>query len=192
MAGSVEGGKPDTSFYLSNGKTIILCGYKNPGSNPTTYSEFILSICEQDTIIGFWGAILTCRLKANKDTLFVEQLEHLPTGKDNRFQPTLWTTEKIYFNGSKTLRQLSINREIQKYSATEIAQINKNFKAAKGKIDDYKMNLLNYLFVATISGDTAARQYFKEFPIKFGPLDGAFKEEYSDLTAMLELWDRKE
>jgi hypothetical protein len=26
---------------------------------------------------------------------------------------------------------------------------------------------------------------------KFGELDGAFLEEYRDLTAMLELWDRK-
>ncbi len=31
-----------------------------------------------------------------------------------------------------------------------------------------------------------------EFKNTFGTLDGAFAEEYSDLTAMLELWDRKE
>jgi hypothetical protein len=54
------------------------------------------------------------------------------------------------------------------------------------------LEIANKLFIATISGDRKARQKFKEFNNKFGTLDGAFKEEYSDLTAMLELWDAKE
>lgn len=29
---------------------------------PTTFSEFILAVCGQDTTIDFWGAVLTCRL----------------------------------------------------------------------------------------------------------------------------------
>ena len=51
------------------------------------------------------------------------------------------------------------------------------------------MAIVNKLFIATISGDKKARQYFKEFKNKFGTLDGAFSEEYNDLTTMLELWD---
>ncbi|MFD2203862.1 hypothetical protein [Shivajiella indica] len=192
MAGTTEGSKPDTTFRLSNGKTIILCGYKNPESKPTTYSEFILSVCGQDTIIDFWGAVLTCRLRVNKDTLLVDQLQYLPTGTNFKFQETVWTTEKLHFSGQKIVRELVVNRQIRKYNQDEIQSVLKSYETAKLGLDDSKMELANKLFIATISGDKKARQYFKEFKSKFGTLDGAFSEEYSDLVAMLELWDRKE
>jgi hypothetical protein len=186
------GAKADTTFQLSNGKTIVLCGYKNPDSKPTTFAEFILSVCGHDTIIDFWGAVLTCRLKVSKDTLFVDQLQNLPTGKNFKFQESTWTTEKIYFSGEKIVRKLEVNRQIRKYNHDEIQTVLKTYETAKSGLDDSKMEIANKLFVATISGDKKARQYFKEFESNFGTLDGTFAEEYSDLTAMLELWERKE
>lgn len=186
------GTKADTTFHLSNGKTIVLCGYKNPNSKPTTFSEFILSICGQDTTIDFWGAVLTCRLKVNKDTLLIDQLQNLPTGNNFKFQETVWTTEKLYFSGQKIVRKLVVNRQIRKYNQDEIQSVLKSYEKAKLGLDDSKMEIAKKLFIATISGDKKARQYFMEFKHKFGTLDGAFAEEYSDLKAMLELWDRKE
>lgn len=186
------GTKADTAFQLSNGKTIVLCGYKNPESKPATFSEFILSVCGEDTIIDFWDAVLTCRLKVNKDTLLVDELQNLPTGRNFKYQETVWTTERIYFRGSKVVRKLVVNRQIRKYSQAEIQTVLKTYENAKQGLDDNKMVIANQLFIATISGDKRAGQYFKEFNNKFGTLDGAFKEEYSDLTAMLKLWDRKE
>jgi len=186
------GTKADSTFHLSNGKTIVLCGYKNPNIKPITFSEFILAICGQDTIIDFWGAVLTCRLKVNKDTLFVDELHSLPTGNNFEYQETVWTTEKIYFSGQKIVRKLVINRQIRKYNEHEIQTVLKTYEAAKPGLDDNKMVIANKLFIATISGDKKATQYFKEFSNKFGILDGAFKEEYNNLTAMLAIWDRKE
>lgn len=186
------GTKADTTFQLSNGKTIVLCGYKNPESNPITFSEFILAVCGEDTIIDFWGAVLTCRLKVNKDTFLVDQLQNLPTGKNFKYQETSWTTEKIYFSGQKVIRKLGINRQIRKYSQDEIQSVLKTYETAGSGLDDSKMEIANKLFIATISGDKKARQYFKEFKSKFGTLDGAFAEEYNYLKAMLELWDKKE
>jgi len=182
--------KADTTFYLSNGKTIVLCGYKNPDSKPTTFSEFILFVCGQDTIIDFWDAVLTCRLKVNNDTLLVDELKNLPTGENLKFQETIWTTEKIYFNGQKVIRKLVVNRQIGKYNQDEIQAVLKEYEAAKFGLDDNKMEIANKLFIATISGNQISRQYFNEFEKKFGTLDGAFAEEYSDLKAMLRLWDR--
>lgn len=184
--------KADSTFHLSNGKTIVLCGYKNPDSKPPTFSEFILAVCGQDTIIDFWGAALTCRLKTNKDILLVDQLRNLPTGKNFKFQETIWITEKIYFNGQKLARKIVVNRQIRKYNKDEIQSILKAYETGTAGLDDRKMEIANKLFVATISGDKKARRYFKKFKSKFGILDGAFAEEYADLTAMLKLWDRKE
>lgn len=186
------GTKADTTFHLANGKTIVLCGYNNLDSKPTTFSEFILAVCGQDTIIDFWGAVLTSRLKVNKDTLLVDQLQNLPTGKNFKFQETIWTTEKIYFSGQNLVRKLVVNRQIRKYRKDEIQTVLKAYEKAKPGLDDSIMEIANKLFIAAISGDKRARQYFKEFKTKFGTLDGAFSEEYRDLKAMLELWDRKE
>jgi hypothetical protein len=186
------GTKAEATFHLSSGKTIVLCGYKNPESKPTTFSEFVLSVCGQDSIIDFWDAALTCQLKVNKDTLLVEQLQNLPTGKNFKFQETIWATEKIYFREQKLIRQIVVNRQIRTYSQDEIQSVLTTYETAKTGLDDSKMEMANKLFIATISGDKKARHYFKEFKSKFGTLDGAFAEEYSDLTAMLALWDRKQ
>lgn len=186
------GTKADTAFHFSNGKTIVLCGYKDLESKPATFSEFVLSVCGQDTIIDFWGAALNCRLKISNDILLVDELQNLPTGKNFASQETIWTTEKIYFSGQKTVRKLLVNRQIRKYSPAEIQAVLKAYETAKLGLDDRKMEIANRLFVAALSGDKKARQYFKEFKSKFGTLDGAFSEEYSDLKAMLDLWDRKE
>jgi hypothetical protein len=184
------GTKADTTFQLSNNKTIVLCGYKNPESKPTTFSEFILAVCGQDTIIDFWGAVFTCRLEVNKDTLLVKQLQNLPTGENLKYQETVWTTEKIYFKGQKVVRKNFVNRQIRKYTQDEIQTVIKTYESAKAGLGDNKMEIANKLFISTISGDNRARQYFSEFKTKFGTLDGAFAEEYNDLTAMLKLWDK--
>lgn len=184
------GTKADTTFYLSNGRTIVLCGIKNPKSKPTNYSEFVLAACGQDTIIDFWGAVLTCSLRVNKDTLLVDQLQNLPNGENFNYRETVWTTEKIYFSGQRVLRKLLVNRQIRKYTKAETLTVLKSYESAKPGLDDSKMEIANKLFIATISGDKKGRQYFKEFKTRFGPMDGAFAEEYNDLTAMLKLWDK--
>jgi len=186
------GTKPDTTFHFLNGKTIVLCGYKNTESQPATFSEFILAVCGQNEIIDFWGAVLNCRLKVEKDTLLVDQIQNLPTGNNFKYQETVWTTEKIYFVKEKVARKLEVNRKIKKYNPNEIKAVLKEFEIAKLGLDDSKMVIANKLFIATISGDKKARHYFEEFDTKFGVLDGAYKEEYSELIAMLQLWDKEE
>jgi hypothetical protein len=128
----------------------------------------------------------------NKDTLLVDQLQDLPTGNNLEFQETVWTTERIYFNDGKVVKNLTINRQIRKYTQDEIQAVLKTYETARPGPDDSKMGIAYKLFIAIISSDKKARQYFKEFKNKFGPLDGAFAEEYNDLTAMLQLWDTKE
>lgn len=182
----------DTVFHLSNGKTIVLCGYKIPGSSPTTYSEFVLAVCGQDHIIDFWSAVFTHRLSVKRDTLFVDQLHNLPIGEKFKYQESVWITEKIYFTGQKVVRGLVVNRQIRKYTKSEIQTVLKTYEMAEFGLDDRKIEIANKLFVAAISGDKKARQHFKDFETKFGTLDGAFAEEYNELTSLLNQWDKSE
>ena len=104
---------------------------------------------------------------------------------------TVWTTEKIYFSGQNVIRKLVVNRQIRRYNKVEIQSVLKSYETAIPGFDDSKMEIAYKLFIASISSDKKARQYFKEFKNKFGTLDGSFAEQYNDLTTMLELWDRK-
>ena len=185
MSGTTNGQEPDSSFYFSNGQNIILCGFKNSGSLPSTFSEFTLSICGQDTIIDFWDATLTCKLTFKIDTLLIEDTRNLPAAIERQYQVTTWSIEKIYFANGKISRHSTVNRNIRKYTQQEIQQTIKEYETAKNGLDELKMQLANRLFMSTISGDKQSRQYFLDFKTKFGTLDGAFSEEYSDLKAML-------
>src|SRR5690348_2710997 len=90
--------KADTVFHLSNGKSIALCGSRDTlPTNRVFFREFMLSVCGDKNVIKFWDAVLTCQVKVKKDTLIVETVDSLPTGKNMRYKWTVWTIERIYF-----------------------------------------------------------------------------------------------
>lgn len=184
------GTKTDTIYQLSNGKRIALCGYRNIENKPIDFSEFVLSVCGEKKIIDFWDATETCNLRTNKDTLIVEKLIKLPTQKDRDYETNIWEIDKIYFENNKVIKKHFINKEIKRYSEKEITKTLKEFENANKKLDDEKMQLVNRLFIATISENKRARDYFYKFENKY-ELDGAFLEEYKDLKSMLEVWDKQ-
>lgn len=182
---------PDTTFRLSNNKSICLSGPRVSEFGTYAFTEFTLTICGESKEIDFWDATTTCRVTTNKDSLIVEELVNLPVGRKFSSETTVWTREALYFKNDKIERRLAVNRDIRKYNPDEINTVLKNYETAKPGISDYTMTIANQLFMATISGSKTARDYFKGFTKKFPGLDGAFKEEYNDLAAMLELWNKK-
>lgn len=183
--------EPDTSFKFSNGKTIVLCGYIDTETTPVTFSEFILAVCNENTIIDFWGALFTGDIKFKKDTLTIHELLFLPIGKNFSYKESVWTIEKIYFNKQQLVRKLQVNRQVAKLSTTQISLVLKEYEMANASIDESKIELVNRLFMATISGSKLARKYLKEFEIKFG-LDGHLGEQYMEVIEMLKMWDKKD
>jgi len=179
------------SYHFSNGKTIVLCGFQNTDDKQISYSEFVLSVCTSDTIIDFWGAIITCRLSMLNDTLIIEDLHLLPTGKKFKFEETVWTIEKVFFQGENLVRKREVNQQIQHFSKQEIETVLKQYKSVQSELIDQKMKYAYQLFMAAISGNQTARNYFIDFPNMCDVLDGAYKEEYNELKSMLQLWDER-
>ena len=186
----ITGTKTDTVYKLSNGKRIALCGYRNIENKPINFSEFVLSVCGEKNIIDFWDATQTCNLRTKNDTLIVEEIIDLPTKKDRNYETNIWLIVKIYFENNKVIKKHFINKNIKRYSEKEIAKTLNEYENADEKIDDRKMELLNRLFISTISENKKAREYFYKFKDKY-KIDGAFSEEYNDLKAMLEVWDKQ-
>ncbi len=180
--------KVDTVFKLCNNREIALCGSRSNDSTPPIFSEFVLSECGSDSIIDFWGATENCRLDIDNDTLQVHTLVNLPTGKNFNFQMTVWTTEMIFYYKDRLLRQLLVNRQIHKYNNDEINILLRNYETTEKKISDTTMELTCKLLIAALSGSKTAEKYFRESKTIYGALDGGYSEEYSDMVAMLDLW----
>ena len=183
--------KVKAASHLVNGKTIVLCGYKDTETKPVSFVEFVLFVCGQQKIIGFWDAQTQCRLEVNKDTLLVNQITSLPVGKNFAYEATVWKIDKLYFSGNNVLQKQEVNPGFPVYCANRIASVSSAFESANGGLDEAKMTLADELFMATISGSNQARKYLIKFKTKFGMLDGHFVEEYDGLISMLKLWDQK-
>lgn len=192
--------KADTVFHLSNGESISLCGSKDTGiiPGPNVYTEFVLAACGEKHIIKFWGAVLDCRLHVYKDTLIVETIDNLPTGKNMRYQWTVWTIEHIYFKSGKAARDFKVNKQIPKYTEHEIQAALKQYEeairisSARGNpdnVNNVNMEIADKLFMSAISGSRQARADLKTFYKHFGGLSGEYLEWYDDIMRKLALWD---
>ena len=181
------GTKPETIFPLTNGK-IALCGYVENKDNERLFSEFVLAVCGQDKVIDFWDALTVCRITASKDTLRIEELKNLPAGDNLKFVSTVWRVEKMYFRDGQVERNSGLNKKIRRYNQREIKKVLNEYESLNKKLNYDNMDLVYRLFMATISGDKAARKYLTD-KTKLETLDGAFQEDYEELIAMLKSWD---
>jgi tetratricopeptide (TPR) repeat protein len=192
--------KADTVFQLSNGKSIALCGSKDTELAPgrTFYSEFVLAACGEKSIIKFWDAVLDCQLHVHKDTLIVETLDSLPTGKNMQYKWTVWAVERVYFKNGKATKDFRVNRQIPKYNEQQIQLALKQYKQAvktdsasdnPNRVNNVNMEIADKLLLCAISGNQQARSYLKTFNKRFGGLSGADLEWYDDVMKKLALWD---
>jgi hypothetical protein len=186
--------KADTVFHLSNGKSIALCGSRDNDiekeKGKVYFSEFVLVACGEKQVIKFWGAVETCQLRVMKDTLIVETLCNLPTGKNMAFKWTVWTIEHIYFKNGKVINDFKVNRKIPKYNQQEIQTALRQYEQANKEITDANMEISDKLFMAAISGNQKARAYLIAFKHHFNNvLDGSYAEWYDDARRRLKLWD---
>lgn len=185
--------KPDTSFHFNNGSEIVLCGYKETATvkGKKIFTEFILAVCRQDTIIDFWGAIDDYILSLKNDTLFVEELKILPTGKQLNYQQTVWKIDKLFFQKGKIVRKFTLNRNIRKYNSDEISKVINEYKSTTTNDMEKAELIFDRLFIATISGSQESRNYFVNFKTKFPHLGEHFNEEYDIGQKMLRQWESR-
>lgn len=186
-AATEENDKPRKIFSFKNGAKIILCGYEDTIDNVTYYSEFILHKCGMSEPIDFWDATLTCKVFMENDVLTIEHMCNLPVGQNRDFIFIPWITEEIFYKNGK-LNSNYDERDFRKYSKEEINKTLDEYNLAvkEGLPDDIE-GLIAKLFVAAISGDKKANEYFKTFPDTF-VIDGGGSETYKEFLAVYDLW----
>jgi hypothetical protein len=188
-----ETGNESEVFEFPKGKKIMLCGSINTENGNTNYFEFVLFVCGKQTIIDFWDATKICEVNKVQDTLFVNQTVDLPIGKNFDMEQTVWQVDKLFFVGEQLSIKKTKNRDISLYNEKQIAAIIKTYQATKPitvDTDDKKIALFSKLFVGTISGDETCRKYFIAFKNDYKIVGTAIEDEYNELIAKLETWDK--
>jgi hypothetical protein len=185
---------PNRSFGFSNGKTIVVCGFEEPDETgkTSTFSEFVLAVCGQKTLIGTWDATKTCRLRATRDTLTVEEIETFASARPASYDPAVWAYEKLFFVNGALQRQRVPNRSLrQRYDPATIRQVLRAYETATAGTSERNVHLAAQLFVATLAGDAKARAYFLGFRKKFNIPDGEYAEQYNTMRTQLAFWDKQ-
>jgi hypothetical protein len=188
-----SGGKVDTTFKLSSGYSISLCGSRETEyiKEKTLYEGFVLFECGIDTAIKFWGEVTICDLAVLKDTLFVKTVVSLPVGNNMAAENIYWEIERIYPKDGRMTRDSTVNRFVPRYTASQIVTVLKLYDNTPDQNSEKTADLMDKLLIATISGSEKAKNYLKNFHKKFTLLDGAIFEQYDDDIRMLEEWEKR-
>jgi len=183
--------KATRTFHLPNNTNIILCGYTDTSvvKGKALFSEFTLSECGTNDVLGFWGAVLSCNVKVNNDTLLVERLEPLPIGKSMKTEFRPWTTERIYYVNAELVNDIQIDPRIPKYTTSQIASVLKLYSRTPNKNNDSLSELADKLLICVLSGSKEAERYLLNFKNKFTMIDGEVEEGYDTTLRMLKFWE---
>jgi hypothetical protein len=157
--------------------------------NETLFSQFTLGLCGQEPISGYWSEKSLCKVYTQGDTLFVEESLSIPIGENMEYLKTNLSIEKFYYTNKELHHSLAINRSFRKYSKKEINQIKKLYENEDLQSDEDIKDIINKLFIATISGDLQCREFFNNIPKKFIKFEGENLQVYRMLQQKLVLWD---
>ena len=177
--------KTDTIFSFSNQKKIFVCGFKEMKNKQIVYSEFVIGICGEDTLIGFWGALKNCTINKRNDTLWIDEIIWLPVGNKFIDTQTVGKRTRIYFNNNLFFSDSIFNPTIRKYSITEIEEVINEYEKMKSSNGVTAIDIMKKLFVAYISGSDKAKNYFHE--IGQGTINSELSELYDELNQLLKI-----
>lgn len=184
--------KYGTIFEMSYNRKFVVCGEVNRDTEPPTFTEFIIAECGKKNIIDFWDENKTCEIKQENDTIYIKRLEYMPVGNNFQMIQTVWDTEKIYYTGDQVMRKKEVSIAFKRYSKAQINAVNKTFESAKaGKPSELKMEMASKLLIAAMSGNPKSRQYLYDFKKKFKLEDSVFFEQYTDIIAKFEDWEKQ-
>jgi hypothetical protein len=186
----------ETTFTFSCGRSIAVVGYIEDLNDSNGISEYALIECITHKTVGAWSAGELCHLSFGSDSLKVQQLEYLPIGESFAFKLVPWKIFTFYCDDERIESNDRFNPLIH-YTQKEIESTlalydtcSKRYTEGKSNIGEIEdtLNLSGRLFVSSVSGSVQARKLLQEYRMVFD-LDGAYREYYDRLIAMLQYAD---
>lgn len=176
---------PDTSFVFSGGQKLALCGSITVDTREVTFSAFKIALCGSDSLVGAWDENKTCRIAVTPEKLMVQGVYNMPVGAGFSYKPVVLIVDHFWFEGAVLKRKTKVGEGLRHLNAREAAKVVQAYEAAKKPIADNPEDPLNKLFMAAVSGNKKAYQYFLGFATDNPELDNDTQIQFNELTALL-------
>ncbi len=182
--GSKKGDTATLIINFTNGQNISVCGFVDKEMEGTIISEFNVFECKTGKALTEYDAMQICRLQEKKDSLIIQELKYLPTGKN-------WTwnliqigeeiitikDNKIFTTGSKAkLEKFTIDKNDAKIFLNSLVK-------GKGHSKEWELEI-GKLEVLTLLGNEKAKSILENYEEFTGQeTDGAVAETWKDAKA---------
>jgi hypothetical protein len=184
--GASDKDNPLLIFNFSNGKSVSICGYKDPDlqTENLNISEFNVFDCKSGESYVEYGAMENCILITKKDTLTIQLLKFLPTGENWKWK-SVQIAEQVITTDLNKIKVLEINT---KYKPTHIENKQQSgflnsLKQGQGFGNNWEDDL-GRLEVLSLVGNEKAWEILKNYETFTGKqTDGAIAEQWKDAVA---------
>jgi hypothetical protein len=157
-----------------------------------TYSDFIVSECESDSIIGKWNKHTSCTIEMSGDSLLIKEIEFMAMSPNLDMVYVPFIVHTYYYYNNILQHKQHFNPEVRytdKQISTAFQKLDTNLwrqhAEIKGTKEAYKMmRFANQMMIAAMSGDTNGYHYFRLVKEKFKPQDD-YAAWYSRMDSML-------
>jgi len=188
--GSTKVDKPILTFSFLNKKSISVCGFYDKDlqdGNGIIISEFNVFDCSSGKSYIEYDATQTCRIKETQNSIVIEELYYLPTGKDWTWELIQIAEQTISSNENEILvseikpkiKPIKIDVKVQTEFLDSIKkgqEINGEWELEIGK-----------LVATSLSGNENAWSILKDYENYTGEkTDGALAETWKDAVSLVE------
>ena len=179
--GSSKDDTPILELNFSSGQRISICGFLDKEMEGIIISEFNVFECNSGKPLAEYDATQICRIIEKPDTLLIQELKYLPTGKNwdwNLIQiaeQIITTKDKKIFVSEKKLKLEKFN--IDENEATLFLN---SLKKGKGYSNEWELEI-GKLEALTILGNEKAKYILENYENFIGKeTDGAMAETWKD------------
>jgi hypothetical protein len=184
--GSRKGDSAIFEMKFSNGESISVCGFMDKEMEVTTFSEFNVFECSKGKSLTEYDAMQICRLIEKKDSLVIQELKYLPTGKNWTWN-LIQIAEQIITVDDVKIFATPITPKLEKFyiDEQEAELFLNSLQKGKGH-NDWELEL-GKLEVLALKGNEKAKYILENYEKFTGQeTDGAVRETWSDAKATVE------
>lgn len=189
--GSVKGEPATFEINFTNGHSISICGFLDKEKEGTIISEFNVFECKTGKSLTEYDATQICRLFERKDSLIIQELKYLPTGKNWDWNLIQIGEEIITINDNNIFTS-GIMPKLEKFAIddNDAKIFLTTFTKGKGHNNDWELEI-GKLEVLTLLGNEQAKYLLANYDEYTGQeTDGAERETWKDAKATTE-WINK-
>ncbi|MFA5556199.1 MAG: hypothetical protein WCY06_05045 [Flavobacteriaceae bacterium] len=185
--GSRKGDTATLVLNFRNGQSISVCGFVDKEMEGTTISEFNVFECKTGKSLTEYDAMQICKLYKKKDSLIIQELKYLPTGKNWTWN-LIQIGEEIITIKDKKIFTTGNKPKLEKFAIDDNdAEIFLNsLTKGKGHNNEWELEI-GKLEVLTLLGNERAKYILENYEEYTGQeTDGAVRETWKDARAITE------